>query len=442
MKLPQVPPPADLQPFLENQDKLLQIIRHGSPLVNGEYAPWDKVRHLQPPEGLTSREWWIGIRLARDRLLKRIPLLDRSEKPFAYGIPDTVFRLLHEVDQRASGRIQMLEKVANSASRNRYLVSSLIEESITSSQLEGASTTVEVARNMLRSGRPPIDRSEQMILNNFKALTFIRENRDEALTADNIFQLHRILMDETLDDPSKAGVFRRDADPILVEDEIGTVLHIPPKASELPDRLQGMLEFANDRSDDAFVHPVIRSIVLHFWLGHDHPFVDGNGRTARALFYWSMLNQGYWLTEYLTISNILKKAPSQYAASFLHTEGDSNDLTYFLEYHLGVTRRAIDELEKYLARKIGEVRRVDALLKQSSGLNHRQVALLTHALRHPGMRYTIESHRRSHKVAYQTARNDLLDLVARTLLSQTKRGRSFHFMAPSDLEQRMRADDG
>jgi Fic family protein len=66
-------------------------------------------------------------------------------------------------------------------------------------------------------------------------------------------------------------------------------------------------------------------------LGYEHPFEDGNGRTARALFYWSMLNQGFWLTEFLTVSKILRKAPAKYARSFLYTEQDSNDLTRIRE---------------------------------------------------------------------------------------------------------------
>ena len=60
-----------------------------------------------------------------------------------------------------------------------------------------------------------------------------------------------------------------------------------------------------------FIHPMIRSIILHFWLAYDHPFVDGNGRTARALFYWSMLRHGYWLFEFISISQIILKGPDQ-----------------------------------------------------------------------------------------------------------------------------------
>lgn len=436
MKIPIPPPNTDPLAAVEDRKKLILMLRI-PPLVRGKYEHWDKVRHLTPPEGLTSEEWWLGIRLARDRLLKPTKLTDKHGSPWVFGTPDPILKRLHEIDQMASGRIEMSEPVTNPSTRDRYIVSSLMEESITSSQLEGASTTVEVAKNMLRTGRRPTDRSEQMILNNFVAMQFVRENSSTPLTPEFVLELHRMLVEDTLDDPAKAGCFREEGDQIQVEDEIGTVLHIPPNVRELPDRLEALCQFANERDSDEFLHPVARAVFLHFQLAYDHPFFDGNGRTARALFYWSMLSQGYWLAEYLSISSILKKAPSQYARSFLFTETDSNDLTYFLDYQLGIVRRAMDDLQDYLTRKIGEIAKVEALLKRSTEFNHRQLAVLGHALRHPGARYTIKSHQRSHNVVYDTARTDLLDLADLDLLLQRKRGRSYEFAAPSDLHRRL-----
>ena len=327
----------------------------------------------------------------------------------------------------------MSEEATNPGTRDRYILNSLIEESITSSQLEGASTTVEVAKNMLRSGRKATDRSEQMIVNNFLAMRFVLDHPDGPLTPERVLELHRVVTEDTLNDPAKAGSFRDDDDAIVVQDEVGRLLHLPPKAAELPERLEALCAFANDRSETDFLHPVVRAVILHFWIGYDHPFVDGNGRTARALFYWAMQSRGYWLAEYLSISRILKKAPGRYGRSFLHSETDENDLTYFVDNQLGVIRRAIDQLQEYLDKKLREIRDVEAALRESADLNHRQLALMGHAMRHPGARYTIESHRRSHNVAYQTARTDLLHLADAGLIRMWKRGKAYQFAAPADL---------
>ena len=112
--------------------------------------------------------------------------------------------------------------------------------------------------------------------------------------------------------------------------------------------MAAMCSFANDRSSPGFMHPAIQSIILHFWLAYDHPFVDGNGRTARALFYWSMLHYGYWLFEYVSISQTIVRGSVQYGEAFLHTETDDNDLTYFIVYHLDVINRSIAELHRFI----------------------------------------------------------------------------------------------
>jgi hypothetical protein len=80
---------------------------------------------------------------------------------------------------------------------------------------------------------------------------------------------------------------------------------------------------------------------------------------------------------------------------------------------------------------------LDALQKHPE-LNHRQQSVISHALRHPGFVYNIAGHRVRHAVVYQTARTDLLALAELKLLEQRKAGRTLVFVAPKDLESRLR----
>ena len=223
----------------------------------------------------------------------------------------------------------------------------------------------------------------------------------------------------------------------MVGDDYGEVFHDPPRAAELPVRLEAMCDFANGNTPGFFIHPVVRAIILHFWLAYDHPFVDGNGRTARALFYWSMLHNGCWLFEFISISNILRKAPIEYGRSFLFTESDDNDLTYFIVAQTKVIRKAITELHAYIDRKTAEVRELETHLRALNLFNHRQADIVRHALTHPYQHYTIGSHQRSHNVVYQTARTDLLDLKSRGVLDQSQRGKQLIFTVPKDLPARL-----
>lgn len=329
------------------------------------------------------------------------------------------------------------EALTQSDNRDRYIVNTLIEESITSSQLEGAVTTRQVAAEMLRTGRRPRDTHERMVLNNYLTMRRIRDLRDQDLTPELVFELHRRVTDGTMDNPDASGRFRRADENVRVEDQEGTVFHEPPDASELPVRLEAMCAFANGTTPDYFVHPVIRAILLHFWLAYDHPFVDGNGRTARALFYWCMLRRDYPLFEFISISQILLRAPAQYAEAFLHTETDENDLTYFLLHQAGVVKKAVAALQDYLAQKHSELSQASDALRGAAGLNHRQQALLLHALREPATRYVITGHQRSHNVSHQTAANDFHDLVARGLLVMLPGGRPRIFIVPSDLGDKL-----
>jgi len=444
VRLPAVPP--SLISLLESPgdtERLRRVLEAGAlrATTNGKYLHWDKVLHLDPPAGLTKEDWWMGMKMARLTMYRGIPLLDKKGHPFRFALADPVLELVSGIDRDTSGRIGVSEQVTNPEFRDRYLVTSLIEEAASSSILEGAATTVQRAKEMIRSGREPRDRSERMVMNNYVAMRRIRELADQRLTPDIVFDLHRMLTQDTLDDPDAAGRLRRPGDPddaVVVTDRTdGTTLHVPPDAAELADRLSKMCAFANAESGEIYVPPVVRAILLHFWLAYDHPFVDGNGRTARALFYWSMLRQGYWLISFVSISRLLTKAPARYARSFLYTETDDNDLTYFILYQLEASRRAIDELQEFLARKAREIRAVERVLRPSAGLNHRQVALLGHALRHADARYTIESHQTSHDVVYQTARTDLHDLADRGLLIRRKMGRRFVYSPPTDLVEKL-----
>jgi len=217
------------------------------------------------------------------------------------------------------------------------------------------------------------------------------------------------------------------------------VLHTPPLASELEERLKTICEFANDDNAKVFVHPVLKAIVLHFMIGYDHPFVDGNGRTARALFYWLMAKQGYGLLEFVSISRMIKTAPLQYGKAYLQVETDGNDVTYFLIHQLEVIRKGIMALQDDLDKKATAIESVEKRLENSKAkgqLNHRQLSLLKHALEHPNSLYTIQEHQASHGISYQTARTDLLKLSDELdLLRKRKYGKSLVFIAPHPTTQ-------
>jgi Fic family protein len=438
MKIPVAPPKADVtQP--DTLGAVLKVMLAGAtPAPGGRYLHWDEFRHRPAPDGATTENYWHAVRYARRAASRVVPLRDLKGDCFQFANVPLLTEFLHMVDRDAAGAIRTPGQVTDPGTRDRYLIASLAEESITSSQLEGASTSRANAKQMLREGRAPRDHGERMILNNYGAMEWLRSKHNEPLTPAIVFELHALVTAGTLADPASSGRFRRDCDEIVVSDETGRILHWLPKEAELAGRLDDLCSFANaNESGEGFLHPVLRSILLHFQIAYDHPFVDGNGRVARALFYWSMARHGYWLCEFVSISRILKRARAQYLRSFLYTETDENDTTYFLLDQLRVLRRAIEDLHDYLARKAQEERDAESILrrtwKTALVLNERQLALLARALRAPDTIFTVETHRRSHGIAYDTARTDLAALADDGLLTMRKRGRRFLFAPSSDL---------
>jgi Fic family protein len=295
---------------------------------------------------------------------------------------------------------------------------------------------------MLKTERKPQNESEQMILNNYRTIRWLREHKSDSLTFDMLYEIHSRITQDTLEDPSAVGRFRLASEPINVIDvRDNEIMHVPPPAGELEERMTKLCHFADGgESSGPFMHPAIRAILLHFWLAYDHPFVDGNGRTARALFYWSMLREGYWLFEFLSISRIIVGAPSKYVRAFLDTELDEADVTYFIMFHLRAIQRARKELHEYLDEQRKRNREMLAVLAKHPGLNHRQKALLAHGVKHADATYTIESHRGSHGVVFETARTDLADLARRGLLIEYKVGKRLQYAVPPDIRARLGLD--
>jgi len=417
-------------------DKLEQGIPTRVTDEKGRYSHWDKIRHLPIPENFSCiDEYWHFIRVSRMQQQKKLPFTE----DFSFVLTDDIQEKMHQIDSTMHGSVEA-KKIGEN--RDKYIIGSLIDEAISSSQLEGAATTRKVAREMLKHDKSPEDYSQRMIYNNYQAIKFIDKHKHDDLTPSLILELHRIVADGAIDNPNDAGRLRVDNEIKVVDNRTGKNLHTPPHYNTLAKRLELLCDFANGNSPDSFIHPIIRAMVVHFILAYDHPFADGNGRTARALFYWVILKNNYWLFQYITLSTYIKKAQIQYGESFLMVETDEFDLTYFLNSQLKFITQAIEGLFDYVDRKQQAQAQAVELLEsylRDGRVNSRQAMLIQSALKNAGKAYTIEGHKITNNIGYRAAREDLLGLAKLELLQQSKKGRAFVFIAPNDLEKRIKS---
>ena len=407
------PPKIELADYL-NAVKLLQRVDILSLVekINEKYDYWSDVKYAKIPADITQKELWACVKTSR--MMKQSFVWEK------YGITASITnnmqRICHEFDMNFGGSWGS-KSVLPEDNHEQYLISSLMEEAISSSQIEGASTTRKVAKEFLRKNITPRDKSQQMIFNNYQTIRFIVENKKESLTSDLLLKIHMLMTDKTMEHPNDAGRYRT-TDNVVVENVIThEVVHTPPGFSEIPLFIDDLCKFFNEEKYEVFIHPVIKAALIHFMIAYVHPFVDGNGRTARALFYWYMLKQGYWLTEYLSISRIISKSKNTYEKAYLYSEADGNDTGYFITYHLKVLDLAFKELQQYIKRKINERQRASSFLALGN-INERQAAILQIMVDQPKSLLTVKEIQNRFSVSHTTAKSDIDGLVQHGYLSE------------------------
>ena len=380
--------------------------------VNADYEYWDKAKYKKLPEGFTPQMLWANVKASRLRSM--IPVWNKYSINLC--VTSQMQRLCHEFDMKF-GSFWEVEGDTQSSERKYYLSSSLMEEAIYSSKMEGASTTRIVAKDMLRKKKSPQNKSQQMIVNNYNTIQYIVEHKDEPLTEELLLTIHRLMTEKTLDNPEDAGRFRTN-DKVVVADMVeGDIIYTPPSFQEIPEFVESLCDFFNNDNPRTFIHPIIRGIIVHFMLAFMHPFVDGNGRTARALFYWYMLKEGYKLTEYMSISRVIAKSKSNYEKSFRYVENDGNDMGYFVAYNLGALEISFQQLRDYIQRKQREKSAASSFM-MAGNINQRQALVLQRLKEEPETIFTVKDVQEQFSVSSMTARKDLSDLVKQGYMTE------------------------
>lgn len=431
-KLQQPDPAKHLSKALDKAfSKEVDLSRYLTRTSQPEYLFWDRIRHIPRPDALTAEEFWALIKFSRNTSPRRTtPIKDKQGQYFTWWPIPGLDSFFHEVDMHFGGKLE-LGVVTDATSRQRFISRGIMEEAIASSQLEGASTTRRVAKQMIVEKRKPRNKSEQMILNNYKAMILIEEQlQREPLSESKLLDLHTILTKDTIEEKD-LGRFRTNNDQVIVMDPSkGVIYHVPPDEKFLKGEIFKLIDFANDvLKEPQFAHPVIKAIILHFWIGYLHPFVDGNGRLARVLFYWYLLRHEYWAFAYLPLSRVIKTSPGQYRDAYVYSEQDDRDLNYFIDYNVRKILQAKREFENYIRRVEAQNKEMARIARGKYRLNFRQIQLLRMLQKEPTATTTIRTHSSINQVSRLTARKDLEQLEKLGFLKSSKIGKERPFSA-------------
>ncbi len=404
--------------------------------ITDDYLYWTDVKYRAQALGMSKEDLWTVVKFSRTRTDIRI----EGFEDIHFSLSNSMQRNCHEFDMNFGGSWGASKIFPDDKSTQElYLVSSIMEEAIASSQMEGAATTREVAKDMLRRKISPKDKSQRMILNNYNTINFIREHAKDDLSPELIMQIHGMMTEGALDIEDAAGRFRKKEENIVVGNGItGETVHTPPSAECLPSFIEQLCVFFNDNSPKLFIHPIIRGIIIHFLIGYYHPFADGNGRTARALFYWYMMRNDYWLVQYLSISRIIRGSKKAYEKAYLYTEHDSNDIGYFIQYNLNVLKKSFDELQKYLIKKYQEKKKAERLLHLGN-ITPRQAEILNRYIENPDEVLSSVDVMNRFGISSGTAKSDLRDLTNKHFLKEIAlNGRTKGYVRSDNFQEMVR----
>lgn len=374
--------------------------------INEKYLYWNKVKYQKVVGINDPRVLWAALKLVRAIHAKKITF---GEYNFKYNLTDSIQKGLHEFDLHIGGNLGT-KSIIPEDDKKRYLISSIMEEAIASSQIEGAVTTRKEAKEMLRKNIRPKSKSEQMIVNNYLTIKHIVDIQNEPISIEKLLEIHKLITNQTLDNHNDEGKYRDNNEVNVIDVTDGEIVHTPPDFNEVPILMNELLSFCNNNNDnEQFIHPIVKGCIIHFMIGYIHPFVDGNGRTARALFYWYLLKNGYWLTEYLSISRLIVKSKTQYAKAFIYSEIDENDLTYFINYKIKTMQLAYNDLREYIQRKVNEKKQLISFQK-IKGINERQALIIKWLYEEPDLLFSVKEIENRFNISNQTARTDLTEL--------------------------------
>ncbi len=218
-------------------------------------------------------------------------------------------------------------------------------EALASLQIEGNSLTLEEAFDLAQN-RPPrelrdSEREFFNYLNAFDAIDGLRNERDAIISRGDLCNLHRALVEGVRGGRFRAGEFRRED--VKVGDVNGqqiVVHHHPPSFMEVESEVNSLLEWIEaskvhgDCPDDPWIHPVIQAGIAQHRLVWIHPFVDGNGRTARMLTTLLLYQRSYDFKYLFELSTYYNENRDDYYNALREADA-TGDYTAWLTYFLG-----------------------------------------------------------------------------------------------------------
>ena len=369
------------------------------------------------PVSIPISQFWPLMDQARRNASIDLPLKTQGGENFRFVVNSTIEAQCDAVAAMAR-RSHLLDSLPA-----EIMEDATIDEAVWSSVIEGAFTSRAEAAKIIRQNKQPVNRSEQMIKNNYQAMLYVLEHLEDPITAQTLIDIAQIVTQNASDETVEG--FR--TVPVYVTGREG-VIYTPPAANQVSAMTDDLLNFIQSSE----LHPLFKACIAHFYFVYVHPFTDGNGRTARALSYMMLLRTGYDFFRYFSVSGLIAEERNSYYKSMRHVEASGNDMTYFIDYYSAMLARSVDRMEKHLFRHV-LADRIKRSMEASGQLNDRQLKGVRWLLEGDSDSITVDAWKKKYKTATETARQDLLMLCETGILTRTMDGRRALFVIQRNI---------
>lgn len=382
------------------------------------YVSLEDIRYRLESLGYKRSDWEnLKLNIEKHRKLASVPLFVNSiNKKFWFFPSDSIQKKINEIEHAGNKLYETIE--SSSKFKDEFLTNAKIEEAIASAIYEGANSTRAKAKQLIASEQKPRNKDEWMIVNNYQAMKWIKENSNKDISTDLIKEIHAIVTKHTLegDDDAFSGKFRNDA--VFVGSHTG-IEHeqIIPTLEEIIN-----LSVNNKR----YLHGLIKGILLHYFVAYVHPFFDGNGRTARTLFYFKSIKNDLKFVELLSVSAHLKNNGNKYEKAFENVVSNEYDVTYFVDFCLESLLAGLNKIEKKIKYLFGI-----AEIQKTYSLSNTQVLLLQRLALNKFV--SVSSEEYSHDIGRtrEIGRRELKDLFNKKFLKERKEGKKLFYSIDS-----------
>ena len=370
------------------------------------------------PVSISIQKFWPELEKERRKRSQKLPLLAQDGKPFWFVLTGGIEKQCDAIAELARRDIAFTGPEFDALFQD-----AVVDEAVYSSVIEGAFTSREQAVDFIRQNKQPRNKSEQMVKNNYDALTYVLEHLEDEISEETILQIANIVTRSAAE--VQVTGYRDGA--VYVTGREG-VVYTPPQADAVPEMMRSLVTFIQKSE----LHPLLKACIAHFYFVYIHPFGDGNGRTARALSYMMLLQSGYDFFRYFSISGIVAEERGKYYRSMRNVEDSDGDMTYFIDAYSGMLARTVEQMENHLKYHVIAGQKLKEL-EQNSTLNERQLKGAKWLLESSGSNVTVEIWRKKYKVVTETARRDLLALCDAGLLVRELDGRKAVFRVLREL---------